>query len=77
MIGDWPALCRYLRLTGDDIEQLSYRYAGVRERCYHSLMTWTDIADSEGRQLNVTALLQALRRSDSHQLAGMSDRLTA
>jgi len=53
-----------------DIETIAYRYSGVRERCYQSLMRWTDIANKTGKRLTVTTLLQVLRRCNSHKLAG-------
>jgi len=61
-------LCQYLGLPDVDIETIAYRYSGARERCYHSLMRWTQVA---GHQLGVNALLDVLRGSNSHKLAGM------
>ena len=70
LITDWTTLCRYLGLDEFDIETIAYRYTGVRERCYQSLIRWTDVADATGQTLNVNILLQVLRRSNSHKLAG-------
>jgi len=60
-------MCQYLGLPDVDIETIAYRYSGARERCYHSLMRWTQVA---GHQLGVNALLDVLRGSNSHKLAG-------
>ena len=70
LVSDWTTLCRYLGLDELTIETISYRYSGVRERCYHSLMTWTHIADKTGKRLTVNSLIQVLRRCNSHKLAG-------
>ena len=70
LISDWMTLCRYLGLDQFDVESIAYRYSGVRDRCYQSLIRWTDIADATGRRLDVSVLLQVLRRSNSHKLAG-------
>ena len=72
LISDWTTFCRYLDLSTLDIETLTYHYTGVRERCYHALMRWIDLAASRGHHLSVTALILVLRRSNSHKLAGMS-----
>ena len=70
LVTDWTTLSRYLGLDELDIETIAYRYSGVRERCYQSLMRWTDIANKTGKRLTVTTLLQVLRRCNSHKLAG-------
>jgi len=70
LITDWTTMCRYLGLDDFDIESITYRHTGARERCYQSLVRWTDIANATGQRLSVNVLLQVLRRSNCHQLAG-------
>lgn len=74
LVSDWRVLSGCMGLNEIDIEAIAYRYEGARERCYHSLMRWTDIADATGLRIGVAALLQVLRHSNCHKLAGITHR---
>lgn len=73
LVPNWHGLCSLLSLTADDITDIETRHpTSATDRCYDSLVRWTQAPADDGYERSVPALIQLLRCGQYHQMAGMT-----
>jgi len=73
LVPNWHGLCSLLSLTADDITDIETRHpTSATDRCYDSLVRWTQASTDDGYERSVPALIQLLRCGQYHQMAGMT-----
>jgi len=71
LVPSWRGLCSALSLSADDIDSIETRHPNSTiDRCYDSLVCWTQATTDDGTERSVPALIQLLRRGNCPQIAG-------